>query len=122
MSSKTDDRNTRYTSHALVELRKSKIIPFGIHSGVLLDLSLGGLKMEFTGESKAKQGSSYWITIPLSPLGINAPKKFMARIECRWFDNERYRLGGSFVGLEEVDTNLLQQIISKLEERGLANL
>ena len=122
MSSKSDDRTTRYTSHALVEFKKNKILPFGIHSGVLLDLSLGGLKMEFTGESQAKEGKSYWITIPLSPLGIKAPKKFTAKIQCRWFDGDKFRLGGSFLGLQEVDLHILQQIINKLNERGLANL
>jgi hypothetical protein len=50
------ERESRYASHALVELRRFKILPFGVHSAVLLDVSLGGFKIEFTGEINAKPG------------------------------------------------------------------
>jgi len=116
------DRKTRYKSHALVEFRKSKWFPFHIHSGVLLDLSLGGFKMEFTGEHVIQANSNYWISIPLGPLGIATPSKFQAQIEARWFDNKRFRVGGSFLNLSEADKHVLSTIISRLEERGLAHL
>lgn len=126
MSSKSEENNssrtTRYTSHALVEFRKSKWLPFGIYSGVLLDLSQGGFKMEFTGENHITPNSTYWISIPLGPLGIKYPNKFQAKIEARWFDGKRYRVGGTFLNLKETDRQVLEQVIEKLEEKGLANL
>lgn len=116
------DRQKRYQSHALVDFKKNRWLPIGIHSGVLLDLSMSGFKMEFTGEVKANSGSTYWISIPLSPLGILAPAKFNAKIKCRWFDQERYRIGGTFSNLSESDKLILQKVIEKLDERGLAQL
>ena len=98
----------------LVDFKKYKWWPFGVHSGVLLDLSLGGFKMEFTGEVSIKAPSSYWISIPLSPLGINHPLRFQAKVEVRWFDENRFRIGGTFAGLEEADEHVLEQVVEKL--------
>lgn len=122
MSSKTEDRKTRYKSHALVEFKKAKWLPFGVHSGVLLDLSLDGFKLEFTGEVYVKPNSTSWVSIPLSPLGIKAPGKFQGKVEVRWFDEKRFRIGGTFQGLSTTDKQILAQVIEVLEEKGLANL
>ena len=66
-------RAHRYISHALVEVRRFKLLPFFCDSAVLLDISASGFKLEFTGEVKVSPGNQYWLNIPLSPLGIYAP-------------------------------------------------
>lgn len=111
-------RAKRYISHALVEIRRYKILPFFCHSAVLLDFSTGGFKLEFTGEVETAPGSQYWLVIPLSPLGIAAPLKFMCRCEVRWFDPQRFRIGGTFIGLTQTDQMLIEQIVASLKTRG----
>lgn len=112
------DRENRYSSHALVEVRKFKLLPIGIHSAVLLDISLGGFKAEFTGEVIARPGDRFWLGIPLSPLGIYAPKRLLCRGECRWFDTKRYRIGGTFSELDQEDRRVIEQVVEMLSSKG----
>ncbi len=112
------ERNERYTSHALVEVRKYKWFPFFVHSAVLLDISHGGCKMEFTAEVPVKAGDQYWISIPLSPLGIFSPSRLECLFECRWFDKERYRMGGVFMNLVKNDKQTIDQVIETLKDKG----
>jgi hypothetical protein len=111
-------RAQRYISHALVEVRRFRILPFFCYSAVLLDISVGGFKLEFTGEIEVAPGNQYWLNIPLSPLGIYAPKRLMCRCECRWFDSSRFRMGGTFVDLSKTDHLLIEQVVSSLKSRG----
>lgn len=113
------ERQNRYTSHALVELRKFKHLPFGVSSAVLLDISLGGFKAEFTGEAKMKPGDKFWLQVPLSPLGIAAPSRLLCRGECRWFDTKKYRVGGVFLSLTTADRLVIDQLVETLKKRGL---
>jgi hypothetical protein len=107
-----NDRHQRFQSHALVELRRLKFWPyFWVYSAVLLDISKGGFKLEFTGEHKVAQGESFWLTIPLQPFGIYSPKVFQAKVECRWFDEQRYRMGGTFNDLSTLDEHIIEQLI-----------
>lgn len=110
-------RQPRYISHALVEVKKIKSLPFFCHSAVLLDISLSGFKLEFTSEVRIEPGARYWLSVPLSPLGIYAPKKLMARCECRWFDDHRFRIGGVFLDLEKTDLIIIEQIIETIKTR-----
>ena len=111
------ERPTRYLSHALVELRMFRHVPFFCSSAVILDISTGGFKLEFTGEDLATPGRRYWLRIPLSPLGISSPSFFTCLCECRWFDPKRFRMGGSFVSLSGQDEKLLEQIVSSVQAR-----
>lgn len=111
------DRENRYTSHALVEFRKFKVLPIGIHSAILLDISLGGFKIELTGDKKVRTGENFWLHIPLAPLGIYAPARLMCRGECRWFDAERYRVGGVFTDLSKTDRMIIDQIVETMKQR-----
>lgn len=111
-------RTKRYVSHALVEIRRYKWLPFFCHSAVLLDISTSGFKLEFTGEVGAAPGNQYWLNIPLAPLGIAAPANFLCRCECRWFDPQRYRIGGTFLGMTSTDKMLIEQIVVGLKTRG----
>ena len=114
---KPQDRENRYTSHALVEFRKFKVLPIGIHSAILLDISLGGFKIELTGDKKVRTGENFWLHIPLAPLGIYAPARLMCRGECRWFDGERYRVGGVFTDLSKTDRMIIDQIVETMRQR-----
>ncbi len=111
-------RAQRYVSHALVEVKRFKYLPFFCDSAVLLDISVGGFKIEFTAEVQVAPGNQYWLSIPLSPLGIYAPKKLLCKCECRWFDETRYRIGGTFIDLSKTDRMLIEQIVSSLKSRG----
>lgn len=111
-------RQRRYVSHALVEVRKFRQLPIFCYSAVLLDMSLSGFKLEFTGEVRTTPGKRYWLYIPLAPLGITAPKKMLCLCECRWFDESRFRIGGVFIGLNKTDHLLIEQIVAGLKERG----
>lgn len=111
-------RESRYASHALVELRRFRHLPFGVHSAVLLDISLGGFKIEFTGESVIKPGVQFWLSIPLTPLGIYAPSRLLCKGECRWFDAKRYRLGGVFLQLTKTDRHIIDHVVETLKQRG----
>ncbi len=113
-----DERQNRYTSHALVELRRYKHLPFHIYSAVLLDISIGGFKAEFTGEAKVKPGDKFWLSIPLSPLGIHAPSRLLIRGETRWFDHKKFRIGGTFMSLTKTDRHVIDQIVETLSKRG----
>lgn len=123
MESKMDDptvkeRAQRYISHALVEVKRYKHLPLFCYSAVLLDISVGGFKLEFTGEIEVAPGNQYWLNIPLSPLGIYAPKRLLCKCECRWFDKSRFRMGGTFAELTKTDHLLIEQVVSSLKSRG----
>jgi hypothetical protein len=111
-------REDRYASHALVELRKYKHLPFRIYSAVLLDISLGGFKAEFTGEVRARPGEGFWINIPLTPLGIYAPTRVMCRGECRWYDAKKFRVGGVFIDLSKTERHIIEQVVDMMKARG----
>lgn len=113
------NREPRITSHALVDVKKFKHLPFFTESAVLLDLSVAGFKLEFTGEVESKPGVQYWLSIPLRPLGITSPNKLMCRAECRWFDESRFRIGGVFVNLTKADRLILEQVLEALRSKGM---
>ena len=115
-------RQVRFASHALVEIRRFKHLPFGIHSAVLMDISLGGFKFEFTDEVKVTQGQQFWMAIPLAPLGIYAPSRILLRGECRWFDPKKYRIGGVFMDVSKTDLLILEQVIETMKERGVIEI
>lgn len=113
----TPGRERRYTSHALVDVRKFKHWPFGIKSAVLLDISLSGFKMEYTSEVSSKPGNQFWLNIPLNPLGILSPSHLLIRGECRWFDSNRFRVGGIFLGLTKNEKMIIEQIVEAVKKR-----
>ncbi|MBC7660196.1 MAG: PilZ domain-containing protein [Chitinophagaceae bacterium] len=112
------NRPKRFLSHTLVELRQFKRLPFLCHSAVVLDISSGGFKLEFTGETISTPGRRYWLHIPLIPLGISSPTSFSCLCECRWFDDKRYRMGGSFVDLKPDDEKLIEKVMASIKTRG----
>lgn len=111
------NRPDRFSSHTLVEIRRFKNLPFFVQSAVLLDISLGGFKAEYTGEIQSKKGQIFWISIPLAPLGIYAPSRLMLLGQCRWYDPDRFRLGGVFVEVKKADKIILEQVIEAVQMR-----
>ena len=111
------NREVRYRSHALIEMKKFKLLPFFAFSGVLLDMSLSGLKVDLTKAADVKPGNQFWLQIPLSPLGIFAPSKLLCKIECRWYDPNKFRLGGVFLDLTRTERLIIDQIITTLDEK-----
>ncbi len=114
----TVKRAERFVSHALVEVRKYRHLPFFVDSAVSLDISIGGFKIEFTSDRVAKPGEKFFLSIPLSPLGIFAPARLTAKGECRWFDGKRYRVGGTFSGITDSDRMVIQRVVENLQQRG----
>jgi hypothetical protein len=112
-------RENRYTSHALVELRRFRRLPIGVHSAVLLDISLGGFKVELTGETAINPGQQFWLSVPLMPLGIYAPARLVCKGEARWFDAKRFRVGGVFLTLTDTERSIIDQVIETLKGRGV---
>lgn len=113
------NRQPRHTSHALVEVRKYRWWPFGIVSGVLLDMSIDGFKLEFTSDFRVKNLQKLWLTIPLVPLGVLGQKSLSVPVEVRWFDGTKFRIGGVFVNLSQEERKYINNVIGILAERGL---
>lgn len=111
------ERPQRFTSHALVDVRKFKHLPFFAHSAVLLDLSVKGFKLEFTSDVTIGMGEHFWLNIPLTPLGIYAPARLLVQIECKWFDEKRFRIGGVFAPLTNNEQLIIEQVVDALKDR-----
>lgn len=112
-------RPERVISHALVEIRRYKWWPLGVHSAVLLDLSAQGFKLEFTGKVSCKMNDSFWMQIPLSPFGISGPGDVTLKIIVKWFDESKMRIGGVFEMVEPSQSAFLEKIIEKVKAQSL---
>ena len=115
------NRESRFVSHAIVELRRFKHLPFYCHSAVLLDLSPSGFKIEFTGETQVEPGDIYWLQIPLASFGIYTPKSITMKCQCRWFDSSRYRIGGAFINIAKRDTVIIESMLENLTKKKISN-
>ena len=112
-------RAERFQSHALVELRRFRLFSWFPKSAVLLDLSMGGFKLEFSGPTTVLSGERFWLTIPLRPLGVLGPPAVVLRVEVKWYDQGRGRVGGVFLNPSKVERMLLVQLVENLRQRGL---
>lgn len=114
-----EKRPKRYISHALVEVRRYRWWPLGIQSAVLLDLSINGFKIEFTGKSSCEPEQSLWMEIPLSPFQISGPDEILMRITVKWFDEAKMRVGGTFELAYPHQSVFLEQLIEKVKDQVL---
>ena len=112
-------RPERYQSHALVELKKSRFLPWGRRSGVLLDLSEVGFKLELTEPMAVRLGDGLSLTVPLRPLGVIGPPAVTLRCQVKWIDQGRGRIGGIFVRVTTLQRALVGQVVENLRQRGL---
>lgn len=111
------ERSERINSHTVIEVRSSTWWPFGVKSGVLLDISESGCKIELEQEGKYTLGSTYWMVLPLLPLGIFRPKVLKIQIEIRWYDPSRIRLGAVFVSSSTEQKRIIEQIFDNLKNK-----
>lgn len=114
-----EKRPERYISHALVEIRRYRWWPLGVQSAVLLDLSINGFKIEFTGKFTCKPEDSLWMQIPLSPFQVNGPDEILMRITVKWFDANKMRIGGTFELAHPHHIAFLEQVIEKVKDQVL---
>jgi len=119
VSRQTQQREPRYISHALVEVRRYRYLPIWVESAVLLDLSVHGYKLEFTSEVVIKPGKKLWLYIPLRLLGVHVSKHFLAEIYCRWFDVNRFRIGGEFVDTSKKNKQILAKVVDALKHKDI---
>ena len=109
-------RPERVISHALVELRKNRWWPFGVRSAVLLDISEGGFKIEFTATTSCTTGDKLLMEIPLAPFGILAPASILLGIQIMWFDEVKMRCGGIFVNTNPKTVLFIQKIMDESKD------
>jgi hypothetical protein len=91
--------------------------PFGVKSGVLLDISESGCKIELEQDGKYQPGMVFWLYLPLLPLGIFRPKFLKIQIELRWFDASRIRFGAVFVDCSVEQKRIIEQIFDNLKNK-----
>lgn len=106
-----DKRPKRVISHALVEIRKSRWWPFGVRSAILLDVSEGGFKIEFTANTSGMVGEKLLMEIPLAPFGIIAPNSILVVVQILWFDESKMRCGGIFINTTPTTVLFIQKIM-----------
>ena len=111
------ERQERFLSHAVVDVCKYRYLPVFVQSAMLLDISVGGFKLEFFSENMVSSGNQFWLKIPLSPLGVYAPKTLISRCECRWYDAQRMRMGGAFFETTKTQQIILEQVVEGLKDR-----
>ena len=100
-------------------MTNSTITNLDLGSVILQDADFREELLTFTGESTVKPGTQYWLSIPLRPLGIYSPERLVCLAECRWFDSQRYRIGGVFMSLTKTERLIIEQVLDALKERGV---
>lgn len=108
------ERPDRFFSHAAIEVRKVRWLPIFCQSGILLDISPGGFKIEVMGEARQQVGERFWIRIPLIAFGIQDLENLDLLSEAKWVDKEKCRLGGIFVDIDVQSRETIERIVARL--------
>lgn len=111
------ERPERFFSHAAIEIRSVRWLPIFCQSGILLDLSPGGFKIEVMGDIRRKAGDRFWINMPLVSFGINDLESLDLLAEAKWVDTEKCRLGGVFVDLDAQSRETIERIVARLSAK-----
>ncbi len=104
-------RPDRFFSHAFVEARTVRWLPIFCQSGILLDFSLSGFKIEIMGSLKHKANDRFWLHLPLLPFGIHDLTSIDLRAEVKWVDEDHCRIGGIFVDLDPNSKEIVERIL-----------
>ena len=107
-------RAERHLTHLVVSIRKKSWLPIAWSTGVLLDISAGGFKIELVDNKLPTPGKNYWINLPLSQIGIAHPKKLGIKCRCIWMDKVKHIMGGSFIEQDAEQLDILEIVIAKL--------
>ncbi len=111
------ERPDRFFSHAAIEVRRVKWLPFFCQSGILLDVSPAGFKIEVMGDTRQKVGTRFWIHMPLISFGIHDLEKLDLLAEAKWIDPEKCRIGGIFVDLDAQSRETIERIVNRLSSK-----
>lgn len=115
-------RPDRFFSHAVIEVRRSRWLPFFFHSGILLDLSEGGFKVEIMGSFKFRPQDQLWLRLPLAGFGIRDLQKIDLHSEVKWVDETNSRIGGIFTALDEDQKSVINRILESLAKYSNAKI
>jgi hypothetical protein len=115
-------RPDRFFSHAVVELRKIQWLPIFCQSGILLDLSQAGFKIEVMGTVKNKANERFWLHLPLAAFGIQDLPNLSLRAEAKWVDHAQCRIGGVFVDVDSHSKDVIDRILARLAGKAQAKI
>lgn len=115
-------RPDRFFSHAVIEARSVRWLPIFCQSGILLDLSHAGFKVEIMGTIKHKPGDRFWLHLPLAGFGIRDLNNLDLRSEVKWVDAEQCRMGGIFTDLDSSTKELIERILGNLSNQPKSKL
>ncbi len=115
-------RPDRFFSHAVIEARSVRWLPIFCQSGILLDLSQAGFKIEIMGAVKHKAGDRFWLHIPLAGFGITELSALDLRAEVKWIDPELSRMGGVFIDTDSSSKELIDRMLGKLSSQPKAKM
>lgn len=109
--------NQRLLSHTVIDVRPFRHLPLFTQSSHLLDISSGGLLLEFITVPRIIEGKKYWMIGHLTPLGINDVHQLKCYLECRWVDDKKCRVGGLFVDLDAQSQRIIEMVIQRIREK-----
>lgn len=108
-------RDERHHTHTYVTVQKNKLLNITHISGVLLDISSAGFKIELVGNKMPiVNDKNYWLKIPLHQLGFVSPKKLLVKIRSVWVDQNRHLFGGLFLDTSNEQKEIIESVISIL--------
>ena len=109
--------NQRLLSHTVIDVRPFRNLPLFTQSSHLLDISSGGVLLEFITVPRITEGKKYWMIGHLTPLGINDVHQLKCYLECRWVDDKKCRVGGLFVDLDEKNQRIVDLVLQRIREK-----
>ena len=112
--------NQRLLSHTVIDVRPFRHLPLFTQSSHLLDISSGGVLLEFITVPRIVEGKKYWMTGHLTPLGITDVHQLNCYLECRWVDDKKCRVGGLFVDLKEKEQRIVDLVLQRIREKSQA--
>ncbi len=109
--------NQRLLSHTIIDVRPFRYLPLFTQSSHLLDISSGGVLLEFITTPRITAGKKYWMIGHLTPLGIGDVRRLECYLECRWVNADKCRVGGSFVGLDAKEQHVIAQVLQHIRDK-----
>ena len=109
--------NQRLLSHTVIDVRPFRHLPLFTQSSHLLDISNGGLLLEFITVPRITARKKYWMIGHLTPLGIDDVHQLKCYLECRWVDDEKCRVGGLFVDLDAKNQRIVELVLQRIREK-----
>ena len=109
--------NQRLLSHTIIDVRPFRHLPLFTQSSHLLDISNGGVLLEFITLPRIVEGKKYWMIGHLTPLGINDVHQLACYLECRWVDDKKCRVGGLFVDLDAKNQRIVEKVLQRIREK-----